>query len=289
MSIISRLKPFLLPALLIFCLLTTQAARSDDPGAKTKPLRFVVYGDTRDGNAMHKKLVALILKQKPDFVIQTGDVVSNADDPAQWKIYDEITGAMRKQIPVYPARGNHDVGGPGYEARVTAPFTSGNKLYYSFDKANCHFIALDNFSPLSPDTEQYHWLEKDLAAAQQRGKILFATFHVPPYGIGWHGSDLGVRQTLCPIFIKYGVRAVFNGHDHNYYRTLRDGVTYITSGGGGATPFPLDPRKGAIPGDRWALAFHIVVCDVEGDKVKLTALRFDNKVFDECTLSKPDR
>src|SRR5579883_1260104 len=107
-----------------------------------KPLRFVVYGDTRDGHETHRRLVALIMAQKPDFVIQTGDLVHRGSDAELWKIYDEITGAMRRQIPVYPARGNHDLGGPGYEERVTAPFTSGNKLWYSFEKGENHFIAL---------------------------------------------------------------------------------------------------------------------------------------------------
>ena len=251
--------------------------------AQSNKLRFVVYGDTRDGHAIHKKLVALILKQKPDFVIQTGDLVTDANDPAQWKQYDAITGDMRKRVPVYPVRGNHDVGA-GYLARFTSPIGSGTRLHYSFDRGDCHFIGLDTCSEVSKGGEQYAWLEKDLESASKRAKHIFASFHVPPYGIGWHGSDLGVRKALCPLFIKYGVSAVFNGHDHNYYRTLRDGVTYVTSGGGGATPYPPNPNRGAVKGDKWALAFHIVVCDVDGDEVKLTALRVDDKVFDECTL-----
>ena len=155
--------------------------------AQSKKLRFVVYGDTRDGHAIHKKLVALILKQKPDFVIQTGDLVTDANDPAQWKIYDDITADMRKKLPVYPVRGNHDVGA-GYLARFTSPISSGTRLHYSFDRADCHFIGLDTCSEVSKDGEQYVWLEKDLEAASAKSKRIFVSFHVPPYGIGWMHS-----------------------------------------------------------------------------------------------------
>ena len=274
-----KLAFFILLFAMTLTALSSQISEGRQAAAPKSKLRFIVYGDTRDGHSIHRKLVALILKLKPDLVIQTGDLVSNASDPAQWKTYDSITGEMRKKLPVYPVRGNHDVGA-GYLPRFTSPITSGNRLYYSFEKGGSHFIGLDTTASVAKGSEQYEWLENDLEKAK-RAKHVFVSFHVPPYGIGWHGSDLGVRSSLCPLFIKYGVRGVFNGHDHNYYRTLRNGVTYITSGGGGATPFPPDPSKGAIKGDKYALAFHVVLCEVEGDSVKLTAINFDGKPFDE--------
>lgn len=250
----------------------------------SKPsLRFIVYGDCQDGHAIHKKIVAQILKQKPDLVLITGDLVNNAADPSHWKMYDTITEEMRKTFPVYTVRGNHDLN-PAYLERFTMPIGSGNKNYYSFDKGNCHFIGLDAYLPLTPDSEQYRWLVQDLEVASRKNRIIFAMLHPPIYGIGWHGSDLRIRKVLAPLFTKYGVRAVFNGHDHNYYRTLREGVTYITSGGGGGIPYPPNPKKGAIAGDKWALAFHYVLYEVFEDKVKAVAIRWDGKSFDTFML-----
>src|SRR5689334_18162107 len=91
-----------------------------------KPFRFVVYGDTRDGHAVHRKIVALIMKNSPAFVIQTGDLVHSGSNESLWNIYDEITLDMRKAVPVYPARGNHDYGGSGYAKRMKSPISSGN-------------------------------------------------------------------------------------------------------------------------------------------------------------------
>ena len=145
-------------------------------------VRFVLYGDTRDGHEAHRKLVALILEQKPDLVIQTGDLVHRGSQENLWKIYDDITGEMRRKVPVYSARGNHDAGGTGYEERVTAPFTSGNKLYYSFDKENCHFIALavEGSTPYNANSPQYAWLKRDLAEAHGKAQHIFVFFHIAP-------------------------------------------------------------------------------------------------------------
>jgi Icc-related predicted phosphoesterase len=276
-------------SILALCATSAQAARrrgGHHGGKQLASLRFVVYGDTRDGHDIHRKLVALIMKQQPDLVIQTGDLVNRGSKEELWKIYDDITGEMRRKVPVYPARGNHDVGGPGYEERVTAPFSSGNKLYYSFDKANCHFVALavDEHTSYGPDSEQYKWLVEDLeASAKRKPAHTFVFFHVPPYSIGSHGSDLDVRKTLCPVFQKYGVRAVLNGHDHNYYHTTRDGITYIVTGGG-APLYPVDPGKGAIPGDKYESVHNIVVCEVKGNLVAFTALREDGSMLDRFSL-----
>ena len=271
-------------------LLAVQAGYTEDKKAEAvTPLRFVVYGDTRDGHAVHRKLVALILKANPDLILQTGDLVHRGSDDALWKTYDDITGEMRKKIPVYPVRGNHDFGGDGYAERMTAPFTSGNKDYYAFDKANCHFIALDvdEHAPYGPSSDQYKWLVKDLAQAQKAAKHIFVYFHVPPYSIGSHGSDLEVRKTLCPVFEKYGVRIVFNGHDHNYYRTRRNQVEYIVSGGGGAPLYPTYPEKGVIEGDKWESVHHILLCEVKGNDIEMTAIRLDGSVIDHFTVSGP--
>jgi 3',5'-cyclic AMP phosphodiesterase CpdA len=286
---VSTARAFLsaLGALLVSASLCRAQTPANPEAKAPDTLRFVVYGDTRDGHDIHRKLVARIMAANPDLILQTGDLVHRGSDESLWKIYDEITGEMRRKYPVYPAHGNHDIGGHGYEDRVTAPFTSGNKLYYSFDKGGCHFVAVDSFSPYNPDRAQYKWLEKDLAQARGKARHVFVYFHVPPYSIGSHGSDETEQRTLCPLFSRYGVRAVFNGHDHIYYRTKRDGVPYIVSGGGGAPLYPTDPSKGAIEGDKWQSVNHFLICDVVGDKVNVRAIRVDGTELDRFTLSAP--
>jgi len=279
-----------LNALMVVLAVSALAAKSPAKKAAPapKPIKFCVYGDCRDGHEMHKKVLALMMSQNPQFIIQTGDIVKRGGSAELWTIYDGITGEARKKIPFYPARGNHDPGGNGYEERVTSPFTSGNKLYYSFDKENCHFIALaiDENTAYDAESPQYKWLIEDLEKTKtSKPTHIFVYFHVPPYSIGSHGSDLEVRKVLCPVFQKYGVRAVLTGHDHNYYHTTRDGITYIVTGGGGAPLYPVNPDKGAIEGDKYESVNNCVVVEVKGSRVSFTALRADGTTLDSFTIS----
>src|SRR5262249_12862144 len=76
--------------------------------------RFVVYGDTRDGHAPHRTIVASVVLSRPTLVLQTGDLVADSSVASQWAIFDDITSAMRALIPYYPTRGNHDNEGGAY-------------------------------------------------------------------------------------------------------------------------------------------------------------------------------
>ena len=271
-------------ALIVLGLTLTPGLRASSQ--TNKPFKFVLYGDTRDGHEVHRKICAAIVKSAPAFVIHTGDLVHTGSNNSQWKTFDDITADMRSKFPFYPARGNHDVGGKGYEEHVTAPYTSGNKLYYSFDHGNSHFVALavDEVSVYKAKSKQYVWLENDLKAARSKSSHIFVYFHVPPYSIGSHGSDTDVREELEPLFVKYGVRAVFNGHDHIYYRTKRNGIPFIVSGGGGAPLYYPDPQKGAIEGDKWERVNHYCVIEVKGDSVVSTAFRPDGTIIEKYVI-----
>src|SRR5579862_9268658 len=98
---LDRVRKLFAPSLTMLCVLalalTASADRKHD-SRKLPSLRFVVYGDTRDGHDMHRKLVALIMKQKPEIVLQTGDLVNRGSKEDLWKTYDEITADMRKQV-----------------------------------------------------------------------------------------------------------------------------------------------------------------------------------------------
>jgi len=112
------------------------------------------------------------------------------------------------------------------------PFNMKGREYYTFKKSNAsvRFFALDsNYL----DKEQLAWFEKELAASQSDWKIVF--FHHPLYSSGeTHGSTPALRDQIEPLFVKYGVDAVFTGHDHFYERIKpQKGIYYWVSGGAG--------------------------------------------------------
>src|SRR5260370_22681997 len=73
------------------------------------PFRFVAYGDNRTRHDMHRQVVARILQYGiPDFIIQTGDMVADGNDSAQWPVFFQIEKDLLRQTVFFPALGNHE-------------------------------------------------------------------------------------------------------------------------------------------------------------------------------------
>lgn len=288
-----------LAALLILAAACAQAPQSPVPSPpSTAPtpaadalFRFAVYGDTRDGHDIHRKIVEDVLSFQPALVLQTGDLVHHGDDAGEWRIFDDITGAMRRQVPYYPARGNHDAAPEGYyEQRVTRPVLSGNKLYYSFEKGSLHFVAIDTQQPLGPESEEGRWLEADLTQAQAAGRFIVPFFHKAIFSIGPHATEddvLALKPLLHSLFKRHGVRLVFEGHDHIYYRTVRDGITYVVTGGGGAPLYDGKHPELGLPQDVFQKVNHFCMANVYAGRVEVTAYRVDLAELDRFEVAVP--
>ncbi len=248
--------------------------------------RFIAYGDTRSNPMTHAAIIAEIVGLKPEFVLQTGDLVSDGRNKKQW---DEFNGIVKPlhdaHIAYYPARGNHDLG-TYYVEQVTEPFDSGNKYYYAFTRHHARFIVLDSMDPdqFSPSTPQYQWLERELQSAQKTATHFFVMFHEGPFSVGPHGPTQDARTYLHPLFVKYHPTAVFCGHDHLYYRTRRDGVYYFVTGGGGAPLYDPDNKALAIRGDVYDKENHVIEVDVDGAKVTATAIGLKGNVIDKVSF-----
>jgi hypothetical protein len=118
---------------------------------------------------------------------------------------------------------------------------------------------LDNTAPeWQPGSPQYAWLVRALAEAQRDKAFTFVMFHAAPYTSGVHGrlpgldaqtnfsSGLPLRE-LTPLFLRYGVDAVFNGHDEMYERSVVAGVE--EGAGGERSPHEVHFFTVGIAGD----------------------------------------
>jgi 3',5'-cyclic AMP phosphodiesterase CpdA len=105
-----------------------------------------------------------------------------------------------------------------------------DQRYYTYAVRNVRFFVLDTDGL---DPQQMAWLENALKSAGESWKICY--FHHPLYSDGaTHGSDVNLRVVLEPLFVKYGVKVVFSGHDHIYERiTPQKGIQYFVSGAAG--------------------------------------------------------
>ena len=118
----------------------------------------------------------------------------------------------------------------------------------------------------------------------QNADFRFLVFHNPPFtAVKKRQKEGGASQALVPLFEQYRVTAVFNGHDHNYQRHVKNGVQYIVTGGGGAPLYPVD---GPIPGltQKVESTEHFVQVKVEGNEATLEAVALDGSLIDTFEL-----
>ena len=210
------------------------------------PIRFVVIGDRTGGAQLgvYEKIIAEAERLKPDFVITVGDAIEGYTQDTvslnkQWKEYKSLLAPLT--MPIYFTPGNHDIGVDSALASTMRPVYERlvGKPYYSFDVKGVHFIVLDTGLPESSDKvpkEQLDWLASDLKK-NQKATYTFVFLHKP----FWNATlALGKPDTLHSLFRAYGVDAVFNGHEHNYFSGTYDGIMYtaVGSSGGATDPGP---------------------------------------------------
>ena len=249
--------------------------------------RFAVYGDSREGAWTHRMIVSQLQKTRPDFVIHTGDLVEFGDCKACWDEFFSIAAPLLRSAPFYPTLGNHEddqspFAGSAYLDTFHLP---GIERWYAFDYGDARFISLkaDGYPAkvYFPVQEQMDWLEQELANNDK--PWLFVFFHVSVFtSTGEDFLETGLRQRLVPLFERYGVDAVFMGHKHGYERVVVNGVTYITTAGGGA---PLYDLRQPEPGSQTAArAYHFMLIDVSGEQLRGQAIDREGRVIDSFEL-----
>jgi len=199
--------------------------------------RAAVYGDSRTQYEQHREVVKSMVKNEPDILLHTGDLVASGRNYADWgEQFFRPLADLIAQIPFYPTLGNHEYNGSGNMWYYDFFSLPGNERWYAFTYGCGRFIMLDsnvNFTPKSP---QHSWLMKEFESpGYGNSKWQIVLFHHPPYTSGSHlGDERPIADYLVPLFEEHGVDMVFSGHNHHYERSFKDGIYYIVSGGGGA-------------------------------------------------------
>lgn len=104
---------------------------------KIEPFNFVVLGDTRSRHDIHKRNIEHVLAEKPLFVMNTGDLVSNGKRIQDWEKFFELNNALMRNTPYFPMLGNHERDSKFYYDFFNLP---GNERYYSFSVGDVFFL-----------------------------------------------------------------------------------------------------------------------------------------------------
>jgi hypothetical protein len=249
-------------------------------------LKFAVIGDSGTGGKAQyqvaEKLTASRQKFPYEFVLMMGDNLytgSNAKD-YQKAFEAPYKALLDSGLKFYASLGNHD----NPNERYYKMFNMNGERYYSFrPKPGVRFFALDsNYM----DKEQLAWLEKELQASGSDWKIAF--FHHPLYSSGAaHGSDLELRGLLEPLFLKYGVDAVFAGHEHFYERVKpQKGIYYFISGGAAKLREGNVNTKSELTAKSFDTGYHFMLVELTKDALHFQVISEQGKTVDSGALTR---
>lgn len=266
---------------------------------------FALIGDTQRNSRTPwawGKIAEKVWQDRPNFVVLAGDVVDMGMDKNDWVDNFFPNGQMlMSRVPVYTAIGNHEQDAPYYYQYMVAPAP---EYYYTFKYGNAQFFMLDSNRDLSEGSEQYNWLEWELAKSTATWKI--AIHHHPPYSSDSddHGntsrasSTLGVpnARNLVPLYEKYGLDFCLFGHTHLYERSwplkedrinMKDGVVYINSGGAGGGLEEFAPTRSWFTMDL-QIVHHYCSFAVYENNIVFKAIDHEGRLFDTFQMQKEE-
>ena len=217
------------------------------------PVRFVVAGDsgafpdpTADGIFSELVRQMSALDPAPLFFANLGDL-AGPGTPERHDHYLRLVGPL--PLPNVCVIGNHDLddanGRETFE-RVHGP------VNYEFACGHTRFVVLHAQGGVDgeivipgqgapegiegPREADLEFLEHALAAAEEPNRVVL--MHTPPHLDGHYTphADWGFRRReaeFLAIVREHGVRLVCCAHGLAFDRTVRDGTTFVMSGGGG--------------------------------------------------------
>ncbi len=244
---------------------------------------FAAYGDTRSRPEAHRQVVAAMLAANPRLILHTGDLVADGRSMDDWYHFFPVIGIFARNLPCYPAIGNHERNAALYYELLPIPSGGGDygSEWYTFTYGNCQFYVLDSNRRIAEQTE---WLRAQLAQPKPPAvHWRIAMWHHPPFSSGPHGGNATIQRQWCPLVENGDVTLVFCGHDHLYERSVHGGVHYVTLGTGGAPLY--SPGASPNPYSRFALAA-LGFCRIEVTPSQLRYVFVDTNQnrYDEFTV-----
>ena len=262
------------------------------PAPGTQQLKFLAYGDTRTNPAIHDQVAAAMVSAftadpaYQTFTLFMGDFVNTGNNETYWtnEFFTPTLANVRAEqanLPYQSCMGNHENSSPVlFTKYFPYPWVAGR--YWSFDYGPVHVTVLDQYTSYTSASAQLQWIANDLATTTKTWKIVL--LHQPGWSSGnGHANDTNTQTLIQPLCVQYGVSLVFAGHNHNYCRAVVNGVTHITTGGGGA---PLEaPLAGQPNVVASAMLNHFCKIAIDGGVLRLQTVNSANgALIDSFTL-----
>jgi len=258
---------------------------------------FVWFGDTHH-SPKFGEIINLAEKSHPDaaFYSIAGDMISDGLHRNQWDDLFEFSKNVISRKPLMSVLGNHDnrsgLGAAMYRELFSYPMNGPDSVEkehtYSFRYKNALFLMIDVTSPIEVQTS---WIEKQLSNTDALWK--FAMFHFPPFN--WEEPYFDIQKAWIPIFDKYHVDMVMNGHIHYYMRSkpmkggqvvssYNNGTAYIISIGIPTNNHKISDELYAATHNTEGHLYQYVT--IKGKELEFKSINFENKIIDSFNIKK---
>ena len=195
--------------------------KTKDYDTQYPDFNFASAGDFGCGKRADRTVRNMLTKD-PELVILTGDLSYRSSPNCWYETVARLDTNGRLKI----AFGEHDIDDNLTKYNNYLNHFSLTEPYYSFDYQNVHFLVMatgkNSAVPYTNGSEQYKFVIDDLKKAAENDQIdwiIVDTFK-PLYSSNTTHPGVGkLRDIYHPIFEKYGVDIVLQGHNHNYQRT----------------------------------------------------------------------
>jgi hypothetical protein len=280
--------------------------------AAVKPFSFIYLGDAQnDIKSKWSRVIRSAFATRGDarFIVHAGDLINRSNNDNEWGEWHFGGGFINGMIPSIPSSGNHEYFrdeqktltlDPHWRSQYTLPENGPKGLeesVYFIDYANVRLISLNSQMIVLDSNSmkaQAVWLEELLKNNPKQWTMI--TYHHPIYSTAKGRDNKEFRDLFKPLFDKYHVDILMQGHDHTYSRgqNLPTGISgkvggpmYVVSVAG-PKMYKIDvtPRWMDVFAENTQL-FQII--SVDHDKLIYTAYKASGEVFDSFSLKKTNK
>lgn len=277
---------------------------------RPEPFTFVYFGDAQnDVKSLWSRVIreAFTNAPKAQFLLHAGDLINRANNDAEWGDWHRAGGWVNAMVPNIVTPGNHEYSKVGLELKYTlsehwkpqftlpenGPPDLLESTYY-IDFQGTRIISLNSNEKIE---EQVRWLERVLSNRDASIRWTIITFHHPIYSSAKNRDNKEIRAAWQPVFDRFGVDLVLQGHDHAYARSgLINGSTGTPARGESGTVYvvsvsgpkmydvgkPTRPEFQRVAED--TQLFQVI--SIDGNELRYKALTATGQPYDGFTLKK---
>lgn len=246
-----------------------------------KDYAFAVLGDNRPDTQSLEYFLGMIRKLEIDTVYHVGDIVE-FNSPLFFMSVKEAIQCCFDLSHFNLVVGNHDLDGSSGNSmgnlEVLRYFfeIQAERGYRTQETNDGYFVFLNSYLPgyeNEIDDTQLAWLEDTLNAIDTTEtpseKPIFVFLHHPMFPAGYHAPLIN-RDSVHNVLKQHHITAVFQGHEHLYYKEVVDDIPYYVTGGAGSSLH--DTEEGMAIHHFLAVSvspnFQVDIVDTNGDIVE---------------------